>query len=176
MTSTPTVAVVGRPNVGKSTLFNRLLGSRRAIVHDQPGITRDRIVARAEIAEARFVQLVDTGGLVPGDDPLGLGRQVELAMEESDLLLLVVDGDEGLVPADEVVVERVRRFGKPWILVVNKGDTRRAREGAGEFHRLGAETILISAEHGLGMADLREALLARLPEAEPEPEPELPPD
>lgn len=174
MASTPTVAVVGRPNVGKSTLFNRLLGSRRAIVHDQPGITRDRIVARAEIAEARFVQLVDTGGLVPGDDPLGLGRQVELAMEESDLLLLVVDGDQGLVPADEVVVERVRRLGKPWLLVVNKGDTRRAREGAGEFHRLGAETILISAEHGLGMADLREAVLARLPAAEPEPE--LPPD
>ena len=177
MASTPTVAVVGRPNVGKSTLFNRLLGSRRAIVHDQPGITRDRIVARAEIAPSRPVQLVDTGGLVPGDDPLGLGRQVELAMEESDLLLVVVDGDEGPVPADEVVIERVRRLGKPWLLVVNKGDTRRAREGAVEFHRLGAEPILISAEHGLGLADLREAVLARLPAEPAEPEsmaPDLP--
>ncbi|MDI9632226.1 MAG: ribosome biogenesis GTPase Der [Acidobacteriota bacterium] len=176
MTTTPTVAVVGRPNVGKSTLFNRLLGSRRAIVHDQPGVTRDRIVARGEIVPSRPILLIDTGGLVPGDDPLGLGRQVELAMAESDLLLVVVDGDEGPVPADEVVIERVRRLGKPWLLVVNKGDTRRAREGVFEFHRLGAEPLLVSAEHGLGLAELREAILGRLPGeavAEP-PEPDLP--
>ncbi|HEY8022858.1 MAG TPA: GTPase, partial [Thermoanaerobaculia bacterium] len=84
---TPTVAIVGRPNVGKSTLFNRLLGSRKSIVHDQPGVTRDRITGIAQLADDRPVQLIDTGGLVPGDDPLGLNRQVLLAVEESDLLL-----------------------------------------------------------------------------------------
>jgi GTP-binding protein len=165
MPLTPTVAIVGRPNVGKSTLFNRLLGRRQAIVHDLPGITRDRITGVAHLSDDRPLQIVDTGGLVPGDDPLGLNQQVFLAVEESDLLLFVVDGKQGLVSADEEVWSHFRRFGKPAILVVNKGDTRQARERFPEFYSLGIdEQILVSAEHGGGIEDLREALAHALPE------------
>src|SRR5262245_60239357 len=109
MPLTPTVAIVGRPNVGKSTLFNRFLGRRKAIVHDQPGVTRDRITGVAHLSDERPFQVVDTGGLVPGDDPLGLNAQVFLAVDESDLLLFVVDGKEGLVAADEVVWAELRK-------------------------------------------------------------------
>ena len=173
---TPNVAIVGRPNVGKSTLFNRLVGRRQAIVHDLPGVTRDRIVGLAQLDGDRPVQIVDTGGLVPGDDPLGLNRQVLLAVEESDLLLLVVDGKQGLVAADEEVWSRFRPYGKPTILVVNKGDTREARERFAEFYRLGIDRLLlVSAEHGGGVADLREALALSLPEVTAEPQPEAPP-
>jgi len=172
---TPTVAIVGRPNVGKSTLFNRLMGRRQAIVHDLPGVTRDRITARTELG-GRLVELVDTGGLVPGDDPLGLGEQVMLAVEESDLLLLMVDGKEGLVPADETVWQHLRPTGKPTLLVINKGDTHAARDNFPDFYRLGIDApLLVSAEHALGIADLVEALVERLPEAAPEPETDAPP-
>ncbi len=155
MSVIPTVAVIGRPNVGKSTLFNRLVGRRQAIVHDQPGVTRDRIAGRAEIDDDLAVELIDTGGLVPGDDPLGLGEQVFLAIEESDLLLFLVDGKEGLVAADERVWEDVRRRGKPTVLVVNKADTKAAQEQFGDFYRLGLEhQLLLSAEHGRGIEEL----------------------
>jgi GTP-binding protein len=165
MSLTAVVAIVGRPNVGKSTLFNRLLGRRQSIVHDLPGVTRDRIVGSSEFGD-RPAQLVDTGGLVPGEDPLGLGRQVEMAIAESDLLLLVVDGKEGLVTADERVWEKLRRLGKPTILVVNKGDTRAAQSAFDEFYRLGVATqLLVSAEHGVGISDLRDAIAAALPES-----------
>ncbi len=175
MSLTPTVAIVGRPNVGKSTLFNRLLGRRQAIVHDLPGVTRDRVFGLAHLGDDRPYQLVDTGGLVPGDDPLGLNRQVLLAVEESDLLLLVVDGRQGLLPADEEVWSRFRPYGKPTILVVNKGDTREARERFPEFYRLGIDRmLLVSAEHGGGVADLREALALSLPEVAAPPAPEVP--
>ena len=130
---TPTIAIVGRPNVGKSTLFNRLLGRRQAIVHDQPGVTRDRVVARSEVAVGRPVDWVDTGGLVPGDDGLGINDQVLLAVRESDLLLFVVDGKEGLTTADERVRDALVACRVPTLLVVNKSDTRAAREGFGEF-------------------------------------------
>ncbi|MDX1502628.1 MAG: ribosome biogenesis GTPase Der [Thermoanaerobaculia bacterium] len=173
MPRTPTAAIVGRPNVGKSTLFNRLVGRRQAIVHDQPGVTRDRIVGSTEL-DGRRVDLIDTGGLVPGDDPLGLNRQVMAAVEESDLLLFVVDGKEGLVAADRRVWDELRPLGKPVVLVVNKGDTRLAQEGHGEFYALGvAELVLVSAEHGGGLGDLVEAMAALLPE---EPVEEAPPD
>ena len=173
---TPTVAVVGRPNVGKSTLFNRLVGLRKAIVHDLPGITRDRITGMARLADDRAMQVVDTGGLVPGDDPIGLNEQVFLAVEESDLLILVVDGKQGLVPADEEVWHHFRRSGKPTVLAVNKGDTNEARQRFPEFHRLGIpHQLLISAEHGLGIEDLRETLARELPAAAAEPRPEAPP-
>jgi len=165
MTPIPTVAIVGRPNVGKSTLFNRLLGRRQAIVHDQPGVTRDRIAAMVDLGDGRSLQLVDTGGLVFGDDPLGLNRQVLMAVEESDLLLFVVDGREGLTSADETVWQRLRSSGKPAILVVNKGDTREAQSRFDEFYRLGIDTqVLISAEHATGTLDLLDAALAKLPE------------
>lgn len=163
---TPTVAIVGRPNVGKSTLFNRLLGRRQAIVHDLPGVTRDRITGVARLDGGRSFQVIDTGGLVPGDDPLGLSRQVFLAVEESDLLLFLVDGRDGLVAADETVWERLRRTGKPAILAVNKGDTREAQGRFAEFYRLGIDRqLLVSAEHGMGIDALREALALALPEA-----------
>ena len=161
---TPSVAIVGRPNVGKSTLFNRLLRQRKAIVHDQPGVTRDRITCQMEFEDDRAVLLVDTGGLVPGDDFLGLNRQVLLAVEESDLLILVVDGKEGLVAADETVWQELREYSKPSILVVNKADTRAAQEGQYEFYRLGFEKqILVSAEHAMGIGELHEAIAEMLP-------------
>lgn len=176
MPLTPTVAIVGRPNVGKSTLFNRLLGKRQAIVHDLPGITRDRITGLAHLSDDRPLQIVDTGGLVPGDDPLGLNRQVFLAVEESDLLLFVVDGKQGLVSADEEVWSHFRRFGKPAILVVNKGDTREGRERFPEFYSLGIDQqLLVSAEHGGGIEDLREALALALPEIPDVQVPDAPP-
>jgi GTPase len=176
MPLTPTVAIVGRPNVGKSTLFNRLVGKRQAIVHDMPGVTRDRITGLASLTGERHVQVVDTGGLMlEADDPLGLSRQVFLAVEESDLLLFVVDGKAGLVPGDQEVWERLRRYNKPVILVVNKADTREARERFPEFYRLGiGEQLLLSAEHGGGVEELREALALALPEQPEGPAPEAP--
>ncbi len=174
MPLTPTVAIIGRPNVGKSTLFNRLLGRRKSIVHDLPGVTRDRITGTVELAEDRPIQLVDTGGLVPGDDPLGLNAQVFLAVEESDLLLFVVDGKVGLVSADEEVWSHFRRFNKPAVLVVNKADTKEAQNRFAEFYKLGIDRqLLISAEHGGGIGDLREALALALPEI---PDIPVPPD
>jgi len=170
MQQTPVVAIVGRPNVGKSTLFNRLLGRRQAIVHDQPGVTRDRLTGRAELAGSHC-QLIDTGGLLLDGDELGLNEQVQMAIDESDLLLLVVDGKEGLVGADEQIWSTLRRLGKQTIVVVNKGDTRVAQEGAAEFSRLGgADWLLVSAEHGTGIGALAEAVAARLPVVEDEPE------
>ncbi len=163
---TATVAIVGRPNVGKSTLFNRLVGKRQAIVHDQPGVTRDRIVGSAEVGPERRVDFVDTGGLALAADPLGLSRQVYLAVEESDLLLLVVDGREGLLAADRAVWDALRPYGKPVLLVVNKADTRAAREGQGEFWELGIpEVLLVSAEHGGGVEELRDAIARAVPAA-----------
>lgn len=164
----PTLAIIGRPNVGKSTLFNRLLGRRQSIVHNQPGVTRDRIAGRTLLGDDFPVELVDTGGLVPGDDPLGLSAQVFLAIEESDLLLLVVDGKEGLTAADETVAASLRRYAKPVVVVVNKADTRLAREQIVEFHALGfGEPILVSAEHGDGIGELRDAARTLLPPPEP---------
>jgi GTP-binding protein len=165
----PTVAIVGRPNVGKSTLFNRLVGRRQSIVHDLPGVTRDRVTALVEL-DGRPLHLIDTGGLVAGDDALGLNRQVLTAVEESDALIHVVDGREGVVAGDQEVAERLRRYGKPTVLAVNKGDTQAARDAFPEFARLGIEPrILVSAEHGLGVGELVEEVCARVPAVEPEP-------
>ena len=169
------IAIVGRPNVGKSTLFNRLVGRRQAIVHGTPGVTRDRLVGRFEVDGRGAVELIDTGGLVPGDDPLGLNAQVEFAVEESELLLLVVDGREGLAAGDEQVMGRLRASGRPIVVVVNKADTRAAREGYHEFHALGGDgLVLLSAEHGSGFDSLHEEIAERLPGAPAEPPPEAP--
>lgn len=160
----PTIAIVGRPNVGKSTLFNRLVGRRQSIVHDLPGVTRDRVVGRLALDGERNAHLIDTGGFLLDEDPLGLNQQVLLAIEESDLLVLVVDGKQGLVAADEEIVETLRRTGKPLVLAINKADTSQAQRGAQEFFSLGLEaSILLSAEHGRGIGDLIEAVEARLP-------------
>src|SRR4030095_10186180 len=120
MPLTPTAAIVGRPNVGKSTLFNRLLGRRQAIVHDLPGITRDRITGIAHLSDDPPLPIVDTAGLVPANDPLGLNQQVFLAVEESDLLLFLVDGKQGLGSAGEGGWSQLRRFGHPALLVRNQ--------------------------------------------------------
>ncbi len=166
MSVTPRVAIVGRPNVGKSTLFNRLLGRRQSIVHDLPGVTRDRITGDATLDDTHAIELIDTGGLVSGEDGLGINHQVMQAVEESDLLVVVVDGKAGLTAGDEEVVSRLRAQGKPTVLVVNKADTREARDRFAEFYRLGLEPqILLSAEHGQGIEGLREALRLALPEA-----------
>ncbi|MFQ5350176.1 MAG: ribosome biogenesis GTPase Der [Thermoanaerobaculia bacterium] len=180
MSVTPTVAIVGRPNVGKSTLFNRLVGRRQAIVHDKPGVTRDRITGLAEIGPERSAMIIDTGGLlvggkVPGDEASGLNEQVFAAVEESDVVVVVVDGKHGLVAADETVAETIRRHGKPTVLAVNKGDTRVAGDQFHEFHRLGlSPQLLLSAEHGVGVGELRDALLELLPAGDEPPAGELP--
>ncbi len=169
------IAIVGRPNVGKSTLFNRLVGQRRAIVHGSPGVTRDRLVGRFELEGRGAVEVIDTGGLVPGEDPLGLNAQVDFAVTESDALLLVVDGRQGLVTADEQVMERLRSRGRPIVVAVNKADTRAAQEGHGEFYALGADgLVLVSAEHGIGLGALHEKLAEHLPEAAEAISPEAP--
>ncbi len=174
---TSSVAIVGRPNVGKSTLFNRLVGRRRAIVHDRPGVTRDRIVESGELTDGRHVQWVDTGGLLAGEDAFGLNQQVLAAVRECDLALLVVDGVDGPTAADQHVVDEIRRAvrpasDKPVLLVVNKSDVRRAAEAVGEFWSLGlGEPIAVSAEHGLGIGDLVERVAAALPEEAEAPAP-----
>jgi GTP-binding protein len=167
-----TIAIVGRPNVGKSTLFNRLVGRRQAIVHDLPGVTRDRIFGRLELDAGHQVELVDTGGLVMGEDTIGLNEQVLIAVEESDLLVLVVDGRDGLLPADQEVWETLRRYGKPAVLAVNKGDTHEAADRLSEFYGLGlGEPMLISAEHGRGIGELVERIEEYIPEPPPGAEP-----
>jgi GTP-binding protein len=164
--SLPVVAIVGRPNVGKSTLFNRLIGQRLAIVEDIPGTTRDRVYGIAEWNGRRFT-VVDTGGLEmePGTDiEARVQVQARVAIEEADVILFVVDAAAGLAPLDHEVADRLRRASKPTILVVNKADNpRREHEGA-EFYALGMEpTIAISAQHGRNTGDLADMIVWELP-------------
>jgi GTP-binding protein len=166
MVTLPRIALVGRPNVGKSTLFNRICGRRKAIIDSRPGSTRDRNYAQTSWQGAAF-ELIDTGGLLlETDDPL-LGPasdQAELAIAESDLVILVVDGRAGLMGDDSAIAARLRKSGKQVLVAVNKiegGD-----DGAGEFARLGFDTIPISAEHGLGVGDLLDEALTRVPKVE----------
>ena len=167
----PRIALVGRPNVGKSTLFNRICGRRQAITDGRPGSTRDRNYAQVEW-QGRPFELIDTGGLLLGsDDPL-LGpatHQAELAIAEADVVLLLVDARAGLLPDDEVIAKRLRREGKQVRLVVNKVEG--AGQDVSEFGRLGwGEGTAISAEHGLGVGDLLDAALEGLPVVESQPE------
>lgn len=174
----PVIAILGRPNVGKSTLFNRLIGERKAIVDDRPGVTRDRNYGTAEYADREFI-VIDTGGLdpEPGDDLFGaIRRQAEAALAEADVVVLVVDRQVGLMPADKVAVDLLRRWwsqykgaGQPaLVLAVNKCDGNRHDDEAYEFHALGIDPLVpISAEHGRGILDLWDEILAFLPEAEP---------
>jgi GTP-binding protein len=159
------VVIVGRPNTGKSTLFNRLVGGRVAITLKEPGITRDRLVRDVEWLGRRF-KVVDTGGLVPDSKEEmahEVERQVQIALTDSRVIVLVVDGAVGLMPLDEEVATRLRDAGRRFILAVNKLDIRRSYD-PGEFHKLGAEVLIpISAEAGTGVDDLLDAILARLP-------------
>ncbi len=148
------ICIVGRPNVGKSTLFNRLLGRRKALVHDNPGVTRDKLYGRIKTSSGGCLTIIDTGGLTGEDEGLakGIGDAVMAAVEESDMVLFVVDGRDGLLPLDEEIARELRKKGKEITVVVNK------MEGNGDisqFMTLGFERVLpVSAEHGKGIVDL----------------------
>ena len=166
--SLPSVVLVGRPNVGKSTLFNRLTSTRRAIVTAIPGTTRDVIAHPAEWRGRRF-EVIDTGGMFgASEDPLHqlVLERGQRAILDADLLVLVVDGREGLVPGDQEIAAAVRAADKPAVLAVNKTDDRRARAGVIEFHQLGFEPVFeISGEHGEGVGDLLDEIVSQLPAA-----------
>ena len=161
-----TLAIVGRPNVGKSTLFNRLVGSRRAIVGDEPGITRDRIYGDVEWVGKKF-RVVDTGGIVPDDQqliPAEIFRQARVALEEADVIVLVVDGRTELASPDIDLARLLLRTGKPLLLAVNKADTPQLEPYAEEFRSLGIKELFpISAENGNGIAELLEHVLSVMP-------------
>ncbi len=161
----PVIALVGRPNVGKSTLFNRLTGSRDALVADQPGLTRDRQYGLGRMGGHSFI-VVDTGGLSGEKAPLDqrMAQQVLRAVEEADVVMLLVDGRAGLTPADAAIVEQLRPYGKRLILVVNKTEGQAPGMAAAEFQALGiAETHCIAAVHGRGVQGLMQAVLADFP-------------
>jgi GTP-binding protein len=188
----PFVALVGRPNVGKSTLFNRIVGQRRAIVEDIPGTTRDRLYDNTEWNGVPFT-VVDTGGLeitesrkqrAPQDEPLPLAiasigfleeirRQAEVAIDEADVIIMLVDAVDGLTPADEDVADVLRRTNKPVLVAANKAESEARRQAAFEFYALGlGEVYPISALHGLGVGDLLDEVVRSLPVMEEEEEPE----
>ena len=165
----PVLAIVGRPNVGKSTLFNRLVGSRRAIVGDEPGITRDRLYGDSEW-RGRTFRVVDTGGIIPEDKdfiPSEIFRQARVALDEASVIVMVVDGRSELSGPDLELVRLLRKTGKPLLLAVNKIDTAKQDALLADFHRLGVTDVIpISAEHGTGIDDLLDAVLVILPKTE----------
>ncbi|SFM95359.1 ribosome biogenesis GTPase Der [Dokdonella immobilis] len=166
----PVVALVGRPNVGKSTLFNVLTRTRDALVADMPGVTRDRHYGFCRLGERHFV-LVDTGGLADSDEGLaGLtARQVELAIAEADVVVFVVDARDGLLPTDQAILERLRRTSKPMLLAVNKLDGLDESVALADFARLGvANPMPLAASHGHGTLQLVKAIETLLPAGEPE--------
>lgn len=168
----PLLAIVGRPNVGKSTLFNHLVGSRRAIVGDEPGITRDRLYGDSEW-RGRAFRVVDTGGIIPDDKdfiPAEILRQARVALHEAAAIVMVVDGRTELAAPDLELVRLLRITGKPLYIAVNKIDSEKQAGLEGDFHRLGVNELFpISAEHGRGIDDLLDAFLATLPPAEENP-------
>jgi GTP-binding protein len=162
----PTIAIVGRPNVGKSTLFNRIVGSRRAIVGDEPGITRDRLYGDAEW-RGRHMRIIDTGGILPEDKdfiPSEIFRQARVAFDEAAAIVMVIDGRAELAGPDMELVRLLRKTGRPLFLAVNKADSEKQASIVDEFHRLGIKQMFpISAEHGRGIDDLLDAVLGVLP-------------
>ncbi|MHB1285968.1 MAG: ribosome biogenesis GTPase Der [Leptospirales bacterium] len=167
MNTPPLIAILGRPNVGKSTLFNRLLARREAIVEDRPGVTRDRHYSQGTHGRKAF-RLVDTGGILFKDDhPLGdaIVKQALFALEEADALIYVMDGQEGYLPIDRDVIERIRRSGKPAIYAVNKVDTIRTEEILADFHQHGVSPLIaISAAHGRNVDALLDAFDELMPD------------
>jgi GTP-binding protein len=165
----PTLAIVGRPNVGKSTLFNRIVGSRRAIVGDEPGITRDRLYGDAEW-RGRRIRIIDTGGIIPEDKdfiPSEIFRQARVAFDEAAAIVMVVDGRAEVAGPDLELVRLLRKTNRPLFLAVNKADTEKQAHIVDEFHRLGINQMFpISAEHGRGIDDLLDAVFEILPPKE----------
>jgi len=166
-TAVPTLAIVGRPNVGKSTLFNRIVGSRRAIVGDEPGITRDRLYAEAEW-RGRRLRIVDTGGILPEEKdliPAEIFRQARVALDEAAAIIMVVDGRSELAGPDLELARLLRKANRPLFLAVNKVDSEKQSSLIDDFHRLGIpQTFPVSAEHGRGVDDLLDAVIAILPQ------------
>ena len=175
----PIVAIVGRPNVGKSTLFNRLVGKRTAIVHDEPGVTRDRHYSDVTSRGRRYT-LVDTGGFDPeSDDPMrqGIKRQIDVAISEADVIVCVLDASQPPTPADHAELDLLRRAGKPVIYCANKADSQRAEMELSDLYRLGAKDIIpFSALHGRRIDELEGAIADALPPPPPEPEEGAAPD
>ncbi len=173
-TRIPLLAIVGRPNVGKSTLFNRLVGARRAIVGDEPGITRDRLYGEA-YWNGRRLRVVDTGGIIPDDKeliPAEIFRQARVALEEANAIVMVVDARTELAAPDMELARLLQRVGKPLFLAVNKVDTPKMEAEAENFRTLGIRNLFpVSAEHGTGSAELLEAILHVIPETEAEHQP-----
>jgi len=165
----PIVAIVGRPNVGKSTIFNRIIGERLAIVEDRPGVTRDRIYGAAEWNGKPF-SIIDTGGIEIFDEDELLKQvrvQAELAVEEADVILFVADAKAGLTPADETIAQLLFRSNKPIVLAVNKMDNPASTDEIYEFYSLGlGDPVALSGTHGIGVGDLLDELVKRLPDKE----------
>jgi GTP-binding protein len=161
------VAIVGRPNVGKSTLFNRLIGQRRAIVGDEPGITRDRIYGEVEWAGTKF-SLIDTGGIVPDDDaviPANILKQAGKAIDESQLLIWVVDARKGITQLDQELAGLLRGTGKPVLVAANKSDSSSLESESVEFYQFGFEAVYpVSAEQGIGIGELLDGVVELLPQ------------
>lgn len=154
------VAIIGRPNVGKSTLFNRLTGTRKAIVGDEPGITRDRIYGEVDW-KAKTFQLVDTGGIVPDDEaviPANIFKQAGFAIDKSQAIIWVVDARAGVTPLDEEISTFLRNIGKPVFIAANKAESRKVEEEAGEFYQFGFQVTPLSAEHGTSVGDLLDSV------------------
>ncbi len=166
-----TIAILGRPNVGKSTLFNRLVGKKLALVDDQPGVTRDRRYADGRLSDLKF-RIIDTAGLEKADEELlahRMTQQSEAAMAEADLILFMVDGRVGVTPTDEHFAQEMRASGKPVILVINKAEGNAGKVYLGDFYGLGFEhVVMLSAEHNEGMGDLFDAMVELGIEAEVE--------
>jgi len=160
-----TIVLVGRPNTGKSTLFNRIVGGRVAITMREPGITRDRVIRTTEWLGRSF-RIIDTGGLVPdSEDEINrqVERQVAIAVKEAGVVIMVVDGKTGIAPLDQEIALRLHKGGKQFLVVVNKLDIKRGFD-PNEFHKLGGERIIpISAEHGIGVDELLDEIIRRLP-------------
>lgn len=167
MNMKPVIAIVGRPNVGKSTLFNRIIGKRKAIVENEPGVTRDRNYADVKW-DGNLFTLIDTGGFEPVSKDrifIQMREQCQLAMEEADIILFVMDGKEGINPSDTEITDILRRLNKPVFFVINKIDTKKQEERIYEFYRLGIENLYpISAEHGIGIDRLMEEVMKVLPQ------------
>ena len=161
----PIVAIVGRPNVGKSTLFNRLAGKRISIVQDTPGVTRDRVYAEAEWLNYSFT-MIDTGGIEPERDDIivkQMRRQANIAIETADVIVFIVDGKEGLTPSDNEVAAMLRKSKKPVVLVVNKVDSLKEEDNAWEFYNLGiGDPVTISASQGLGLGDMLDKVVENI--------------
>jgi len=172
----PSVVIVGRPNVGKSTLFNRITGQRRSIVGDEPGMTRDRLYAVAEYDGRRF-ELTDTGGIIIEDAdyiPSQILKQAQVALRSADHIIFLVDGRAELTASDQDLAAMLRKLGKPVTVAVNKMDTEKRSVLAHEFHSLGLNDVFpVSAEHGIGVDAMMEKIVEPFPRNAEEPVPEV---